>query len=131
MTKFTHLAMAQALAKDQRISVKNTFFGLCQKVRYTPTGSAVSTLRKQFAPDEGSKLEYALNLPADKRPAAVAQLGKQAEAPIGNYLLEACTSADRQFAALRLYQYQQLQYQPVSPLCVFTGDEALTVALCL
>ena len=131
MTKFTRMAMADALASDPRISVSVSFFGLCCKAVYKPTGSALAALRKEFAPDEGLKLEHALGTAANRRAEVLAQLGRLPEAQIGNYLLEACVSADKQFVALRLYQYQQLQSQPVSPLCLFTGDEARTVALCL
>lgn len=46
----------------------------------------------------------------------------------GNLLLEACVSADKQFAALRLCQWSQIDYQPVSEVHLLQGDDAAQAA---
>lgn len=131
MAKLSNMALGKALAKQSVISISSSFFGLCQKATYTATGSAVKAVSLQYSQEEGARLERALCGDRAVRAAAVAKLGRLNEAAIGNYLLEACFSADRQFAALQLFQYQQLQYQPVTEVCVFEGDEASTVVMCL
>ena len=42
----------------------------------------------------------------------------------GNYMLEFASSADKSFLALRLLQFQQMIYEPVTPTLTFEGDEA-------
>lgn len=127
MAKFNNLTMSKDLAKDNRISTTKSFFGLCSKTRYGATGSLITGSRREYTAEAGSKIERALKASADKQAAQLAAICKLPTTTLGNYLLEECHSADNEFAALQLYQYSQMRYQPVSDVCIFEGDDAKTV----
>lgn len=126
MSKYNSLAMSSDLAKDARISVSKSFFGLCTKAVYTPTQSPLTARRREYSVEDGGRLARALK--ADKPAQQLAALGHIEEVGCGNYLLECCLSADHAFAALRLYRYEQLRYEPVTGICIFEKEEAATVA---
>lgn len=42
----------------------------------------------------------------------------------GNYMAEVCTSQDGAFIALRLYQFINMNYEPVIGTCRFEGEKA-------
>lgn len=125
MANINSLAMSADLAKDSRINIKKSLFGT--KWTYTPTDSKLKAFKHEYNPENGKAMEKAINAAEDKRADLLASL-QVSEAAMGNYQLEGVRTDDSQFVALRLYQYQNLRYQPVSPLCVFEGDEAAKVA---
>jgi hypothetical protein len=128
MANLNSLAMGNRIANDSRISVKSSFFNLFKKHFYAPTQSPIMVQKKEFSPNDGLKFEHALNCNDPKERAAnIAALDSMSEVNLGNYLLEMCFSADHQFCVLQLHQFQQLRYEPVSPVCFFEGDEAQQV----
>ena len=115
------------IAKKKLVHSRKTLLGLSTKWFYAPTGSQLTATRREYSPTDGQILEQALNAPSDKALAHLGCLKQLAQAAIGNYMLETVSSADKQFMAMRLYQYQQLAYRPVSPLCIFEGHDAEAV----
>lgn len=124
MAKINNMAMSADIAKSKLVYSRKAFLGLSTNWFYAPTGSRLTATRREYSPADGQLLEQALNAPADRVLARLGCLGQLAQATIGNYMLEVVRSADHRFAALRLYQYQQLAYRPVSPLRVFEGSDA-------
>ncbi len=124
MSKYTNLALSEALAGDPRITVTTSFFGLSEKATYVPTQSRIVAIRREYTPETGQSIAHALRADAGKRAALLSALGHLNDTSDGNYQLEACYAEDHSFAVLRLYQYEQLKYRPVSELCVFEGAEA-------
>lgn len=124
MSKYTNLALSEALAGDSRITVTTSFFGLVEKAVYIPTQSRIAAVRREYTPEAGQAIARALRADAGKRAGLLATLGSQDDTSDGNYQLEVCYAEDHSFAAMRLYQYEQLKYRPVSELCVFEGPEA-------
>ncbi len=47
---------------------------------------------------------------------------------LGNVLLEACVSDDKQFAALQLFRYGNLKYNPVTDVQIYEGDNAALIS---
>lgn len=131
MSKISNLAMSKNLANDKRISITKTFFGLSTKATYAPTNSPLSASKTEYAQEAGRKMERALTATPDKCAEQFAAIGKQPTTTLGNYLLEECHSADGNFAALQLYQYSQMSYQPVTKICFFEGSDAQAVIACL
>lgn len=128
MANFKNLAMSKELAKDSRISIKKSLLGLSTKAIYAPTESKLLAAKKEYTAEDGARIERAMKASADKRAQQLAAIGQLQPATLGNYLLEACRSADGSFAAMQLFQYSQMSYQPVTDVCCFEGDEAKTVA---
>lgn len=131
MATITNLAMSKDLAKDERISIKKAFFGLSTKAFYTGTNSALKASKTEYTQEVGSKMTRALSATPDKCAEQFAALGKQPSTTLGNYLLEECHSADGNFAALQLFQYSHMNYQPVTGVCFFEGNDAQAVIACL
>ena len=127
MANINSMAMSADLAKDSRVNKQKTFFGLSTTWTYAPTGSKRKPFRYEYSPEGGKAVENAMNASADKRADLLSRLQVD-HVSMGNYRLEAVCSTDGRFVALRLYQYQQLRFQPVSPLCLLEGDDAAKVA---
>lgn len=58
----------------------------------------------------------------------LAKLQRYEQAVNGNMLVECCFSKDREFGALRLKQYEQIDYQPISEVRLPQGDAAKQAA---
>lgn len=127
MANINSMAMSADLAQDQRVNKQKSFFGLSTTWTYAPTGSKLKPFKYEYNPEDGKAVENAMNASGDKRADLLTHLNVD-HVSMGNYMLEAVRSDDGQFVALRLYQYQQLRFQPVSPLCLLEGDEAAKVA---
>lgn len=124
MSKYSNLALAKAFVGDPRITVTTSFFGFSEKATYIPTQSRIIAVRREYTPEIGQTIVHALRAEAGKQAALLAALGHQNDTSDGNYQLEVCYAEDMSFAAMRLYQYEQLQYRPVSEICTFEGPEA-------
>lgn len=127
MPSFKNLEISKELSQDNRITVKNSFFGLICTPIYQPTHSKISAFKKEYAQEEGGKLERIMNGNSTDKAQKIANIADLQEAPLGNYLLELCHSADKQFVALRLFKFSQMVYQPVTELCIFEGDDAQAI----
>ncbi len=131
MASITNLAMSKSLANDKRISITKSFFGLLTKAFYTGTNSALRADKIEYTQETGSKMERALNAAPEKRASMLASLGKQPSTTLGNYLLEVCNSADGNFAAMQLFQFSHMNYQPVTDICFFEGSDAQAAMECI
>lgn len=125
MATFNSLEIASTLSSDARIQIKKSFLGT--KVTYQPTGCSIKSSKKEYSVEDGEKIQAILSQPED------ALLGNTdqkpfTEAGLGNYKLELCLAADRQFAALRLYRFSELCYTPVTDLKIYEGKAAERVA---
>ncbi len=127
MANINSMTMSADLVKDQRVNKQKSFFGLSTTWTYAPTGSKLKPFKFEYSPEGGKAVEQAINASEDKRVDLLAKLHVD-HVSMGNYMLEAVRSDDGQFVAMRLYQYQSLRFQPVSPLCLLEGDDAAKLA---
>lgn len=128
MPNINNLEMAEAVSSKSYISIRNSFFGLSQKVIYVPTGSRVKVISQEYTREEGGRLERLLALPADKLEAELASKGKPTTTAVGNYQLQACVSDDHQFCAIQLFSFFDLMYHPLDDPHFYEGKEAEAVA---
>jgi hypothetical protein len=128
MSNIKNLEMAKAVFAKSYISIKKSFFGLCQKVIYTPTNSQVKAVIQEYSADEGVRLEQLLSLPTDKLEAELASKGKPVITSVGNCQLQACVSDDRQFCAVQLFRFYEFVYHPLGEPRFFEGKEAETIS---
>ena len=128
MSNIKNLEMAKAVFAKSYISIKKSFFGLCQKVIYTPTNSQVKAVIQEYSADEGVRLEQLLSLPTDKLEAELASKGKPVITSVGTCQLKACVSDDRQFCAVQLFRFYEFVYHPLGEPRFFEGKEAETIS---
>ena len=124
MANVKSLEMAQEVFSNQHINVKKGFLGLSTIVTYQSTQSRVSALQLEFAPVDGPKIQTVLGLTGDKLVEQVKKTGQLSTVPNGNYRLDLVFSDDHQFAALQLFQFKQLGYEPVSRVFMLEGKDA-------
>ncbi|MBO4801398.1 MAG: hypothetical protein J5545_05970 [Bacteroidaceae bacterium] len=126
MANITHLQMSKAICADARVSVSKSFFGLFTKAVYRTTNSIIDAEILEFSTADGERLKRVLESPRPNLAAAAAGFLPK---PIvnGNYMAEVCASRDAHFVAVRLYQYDRMNYEPVTALLVFEGEEARIV----
>lgn len=128
MPNIKNLEMADAVFSKDYIRIDNSFFGLCQKVVYVPTGSRVKVVKQEYRREEGERLEKLLSLPVNKLEAELASKGKPATTAVGNYQLQACVSDDRQFCAVQLFRFADLMYHPQAEPQFFEGRDAEVIS---
>lgn len=128
MSNIKNLEMAKAVFAKSYISINKSFFGLCQKVIYTPTNSQVKAVIQEYSADEGVRLEQLLSLPTDKLESELASKGKPVITSVGNYQIQACVSDDRQFCAVQLFRFYEFVYHPLGEPRFFEGKEAETIS---
>lgn len=127
MASIEHLEMSAALAALPEISVKKSFFGLKTDVIYIPTGSSVKVKINEYTTEMGDKLETILKANPDNVASMITKSNIE-KANLGNVRLEACISDDKQFAAVQLLRFSQLNYAPSTPMVVLTGAAAEAIA---
>lgn len=127
MASIEHLEMSAALVALPEISVKKSFFGLKTNVTYTPTGSSVKVKINEYNTEMGDKLETILKANPDNIASLIAK-GNIEKANLGNVRLEACISDDKQFAAVQLLRFSQLNYAPTTDMVVLKGAAAEAIA---
>lgn len=127
MTALNHLAMASAVVNNSNLEIKKSLFGLKTTIIYKPTGSPVRITKSECTALTGSNLERVLNGDKGQLKNAVKAFGHFHSSPVGQYMLESVRSDDGNFAMLRLYRFQELNYTAVTGVKVFEGDDAKTI----
>ena len=120
--------LKELVAQQSYIIDDSLFFGLFHRLLYAPTASTLQFESRYYAPllREELKELFALNDQAfEKR---LAQLQRYEQAVNGNMQIECCFSKDKEFGALRLKQYEQIDYQPISDVRFVQGDAAKQAA---
>lgn len=126
MSNLKNLQMANAISSYPNITVQKSFFST--KVTYTPTGSRVEIIVREYTPDEGKRLLGLLSMSPAELSEALQKHGKPVAGSNGHYHLEACLSEDRQFCAVQVLRFGDFAYSPVGEPRFYEGDEAKLVA---
>ena len=124
MAKLQNMRMWETLASNPNIKIEKSFFGLRSTAWYTTTGQRITARTLEYAQHDGDHLLSALS--QSSADDIIKRMGDTVPTPTvnGNYMLEFASSADKSFLALRLLQFQQMIYEPVTPTLTFEGDEA-------
>ena len=124
MTKIKKLEMAAAVSNEKDITVTESFFGLCEKAIYTPTGSRVKADTYEYSQSNGERLIALVD-------SGIKELEKELErgvivraTPVGHIRAEVCVSDDRQFLALNILKFSNFEYVPVRGPLLFRGHDA-------
>ncbi len=120
--------MGATILSHADISVQRSFFGMRQSAVYQPTQSAVKAERYEFSPEAGAKVEKLLKCTPEQLEQERRSGTKIEKTQLGNVLLEACVSDDKQFAALQLFRYGNLKYNPVTDVQIYEGDNAALIS---
>lgn len=88
---------------------------------YTPTGSAVRERTLYFSADDLNRLVDRFE---NRHGEAAADVRTTAH---GGVRMEVLASKDGRFAAVQLFQYVPHLYTPVTPICIYEGDDAAIV----
>lgn len=125
MANIKNLQMWNCICSDASIGIKKTMFGLFSTVIYTPTGSPVNAVQLEYSHADGNRLNHILSASPEEQAKLMADFRPEPQLN-GNYMAEVCHSRDGVFLAVRLYQFSQMNYVPVSDVAVFEGELART-----
>ena len=123
MANIKNLQMWNDICADSRISVSKSMFGFKTTVSYVHTQSVIDARTIEFSPADGDKLKSIIETPIDGLEKAIGNYHPK-EVANGNYLLEIAHSRDGEFVALRLLQFVQLAYEPVTKTIIFEAAAA-------
>ena len=126
MANIKNLQMWNTICADARISISKSLLGLCTTVIYNPSNSIIDANTYEYSPADGERLKHLLDTPHETLTSAIGDYHPK-KVVNGNYLAEVCTSRDRAFLAVQLFQFAHLSYEPVSEALIFEGDTARAV----
>lgn len=119
--------MGETICRDARVGIRKSLFGLKTTAVYKPTESVIDVRNREYAPTDGKRLKQIMETPREQMAEATKDFCP-VHTPNSNYMAEICTSRDGNFAAIQLLQFSNLIYQPVTPVCIYEGEEAKWVA---
>ena len=128
MTKIKKLEMTQGVSNEKDITVTESFFGLCEKAIYKPTGSRVKADTYEYSQNNGERLITLVDSGTEE---LENQLGRGViirATPVGHIRAEVCVSDDRQFLALNILRFSNFEYVPVGSPRLFRGHDTEVVS---
>ena len=120
--------LKEIVALQPYIIDDSLFFGLFHRFLYAPTTSTLQFDSRYYAPVLREELKELFALSDEALEKRFAKLQCYEQAVNGNMQVECCFSKDKEFVALRLMQYAQIDYQPVSEVRFLQGDAAKQAA---
>lgn len=127
MANIKNMRMWESICTDARISIQNSLFGLRSKAIYTPTNSVIDAKSIEYSPEDGARIKRILTVPYENLATAIGDFHPKT-VDYGNYLAEVCASRDGEFLTIQLFQFQQLNYEPVTEVLIFEGQDAAALA---
>ena len=120
--------LKESVALQTYITRKSTFFGLITRLVYAPTDSRLNFTYRYYAPILREELKELFALGGQVLEKRLAKMNRFEQAVNGNLLVECCVSADKEFAALQLKHFEQIDYQPISEVRFLQGESAMQAA---
>ena len=120
--------LKESVALQTYITRKSTFFGLINRLVYAPTDSRLNFTCRYYAPILRDELKELFALGGQVLEKRLAKMNRFEQAVNGNLLVECCVSADKEFAALQLKHFEQIDYQPISEVRFLQGESAMQAA---
>ena len=120
--------LKESVALQSYITRKSTFFGLITRLVYAPTDSRLNFTCRYYAPILREELKELFALGDQVLEKRLAKMNRFEQAVNGNLLVECCVSADKEFAALQLKHFEQIDYQPISEVRFLQGESAMQAA---
>lgn len=120
--------LKESVALQSYITRKSTFFGLFNRLVYAPTDSRLNFTCRYYAPILREELKELFALGGQVLEKRLAKMNRFEQAVNGNLLVECCVSADKEFAALQLKHFEQIDYQPISDVRFLQGESAMQAA---
>ena len=120
--------LKESVALQTYITRKSSFFGLITRLVYAPTDSRLNFTCRYYAPILREELKELFALGGQVLEKRLAKMNRFEQAVNGNLLVECCVSADKEFAALQLKHFEQIDYQPISEVRFLQGESAMQAA---
>ena len=120
--------LKESVALQTYITRKSSFFGLVNRLVYAPTDSRLNFTCRYYAPILREELKELFALGGQVLEKRLAKMNRFEQAVNGNLLVECCVSADKEFAALQLKHFEQIDYQPISEVRFLQGESAMQAA---
>lgn len=120
--------LKESVALQSYITRKSSFFGLINRLVYAPTDSRLNFTCRYYAPILREELKELFALGGQVLEKRLAKMNRFEQAVNGNLLVECCVSADKEFAALQLKHFEQIDYQPISDVRFLQGESAMQAA---
>ena len=120
--------LKESVALQTYIPRNSSFLGLITRLVYAPTDSRLNFTCRYYAPILREELKELFALGGQVLENRLAKMNRFKQAVNGNLLVECCVSADKEFAALQLKHFEQIDYQPISEVRFLQGESAMQAA---
>lgn len=127
MANIKSLRMWNDICADTRVCISKSWFGLKTVVKCATTGSVIEPKKVQLNQQDGDRLQRILRASSENLTQAVEDFHLK-ESYNGHYLLEARVSKDKTYVAMQLLQFKNFDYEAVTTVFIYEGDEAKVIS---
>ena len=118
--------MWNTICTDAHVSVSKSLFGLRTTATYKPTNSVIEARTIELSREDGERLKNILTGSHKNLAEAIGNFHPE-QVSYGNFMAEVCASRDSAFVAVLLLQFLQLNYEAVTDVLIFEGEDAQAV----
>lgn len=115
------------ICADSRVYISKSWFGLKTVAKCASTGSVIEPKKVQLDQQDGERLQRILRTSSESLILAVEDFHLK-ESYNGRYMLECCVSKDETYVAMLLFQFKNFDYEPVSDVVVYEGENAKIIS---
>ncbi|MBO7637051.1 MAG: hypothetical protein J6S89_10805 [Paludibacteraceae bacterium] len=127
MANIKSLQMWNDICADARVCISKSWFGLKTVVKCASTGSVIEPKKVQLDQQDGDRLQRILRTSSENLTQAVENFHLK-ESYNGRYILESCVSKDGMYVAMLLLQFKNFDYEPVTDVVVYEGENAKIIS---
>lgn len=124
----TPQTLKEIVSTNHTITSSSAFFGLINRLTYQPTESRLKFVDRYYGPNLCQPLLNILSMSDQSLEKQIVHKSHFQQNCNGKMLLECCVSADKEFVAMRLCEFDKIDYLPITEVRFLQGLPAQQVA---
>ena len=120
--------LKEIVSTNNNITSSATFFGLITRLMYQPTESRLRFVDRYYGPTLCEPLLHIFSMSDQSLEKQIVHKSHYEQNCNGKMLLECCVSDDKEFVAMRLCEFDKIDYLPITEVRFLQGSLAKQVA---
>lgn len=120
--------LKEIVSTNNNITSSSAFLGLITRLMYQPTESRLRFVNRYYGPNLCQPLLHIISLSDQSLEKQIVHKSHYEQNCNGKMLLECCVSDDKEFVAMRLCEFDKIDYLPITEVRFVQGSLAKQVA---
>ena len=120
--------LKEIVSTNHNITSSSAFFGLITRLMYQPTESRLKFVDRYYGSNLCEPLLHIFSMSEQSLEKHINHESHYLQNCNGKMLLECCVSADKEFVAMRLCEFDKIDYLPITEVRFLQGSLAEQVA---